>query len=99
MTVRYFGAKLDMTVRYLADMLGICVIPAVSVGYPVLQLYKAARHLAVMSDMTVRYLTVMLTMTVRYLTDMFGSGPLGQTGTLGDGGGEDAAAMSKMTSR
>ena len=59
MTVRYFGVKLDMTVRYLADMFGICVILAVSVGYPVAQPYKAARHLAVMSDMTVRYVTVM----------------------------------------
>ena len=88
-----------MTVRYLADMPDICVTLAVSVGYPAAQLCKTARHIAVMSDMTVRYLTVMLTLTVRYLTDMCGSGPLGQTGTLGDGGGEDAAAVSKMTSR
>ena len=68
-------------------------------GYPVAQPYKAARHLAVMSGMPMRYLTVMLHMTVRYLTDMCWIGPLRHTGTLGDGGGEDAAAMSKMTSR
>ena len=86
--MRYFGGKLDMTVRYLADMPDICVILAVSVGHPAAQLCKAARHIAVMPNMT-----------VRYLTDMCGSRPLRQTGTLGDGGGEDAAAVSKMTSR
>ena len=97
--MRYFGGKLDMTVRYLADMPDICVILAVSVGHPAAQLCKAARHIAVIPNMTVRYLTVMLHMTVRYLTDMCWSGPLRHTGTLGDGGGEDAAAVSKMTSR
>ena len=57
------------------------------------------RYLTDMSEMTVRYLTGMFHMTVRYLMDMCGSGALGQTGTLGDGGGEGAAAVSKMTSR
>ena len=82
--MRYFGVKLDMTVRYLADMFGICVILAVSVGYPVAQPYKAARHLAVMPGMPMRYLTVMLHMTVRYLANMFGNGPWGR---LCSGGG------------
>ena len=61
--------------------------------------HMTVRYLTDMSDTTVIYLMGMFRMTVRYLTGMCGSSTLGQTGTLGDGGGEGAAAVSKMTSR